>query len=136
MLSKELNKLLTETGPDAPMGQFIRRYWVPALLSEEIPEPDCPPVQVRILGEELVAFRDSPGRGGPAGGPGPPRGPVVVSGRKGGGGAPLHLPGRKVGGRGPRARPARRARRQHLQGPPAPPVVPHARGGGHGVRLP
>src|SRR5262249_9922676 len=64
MLSKELNKLLTETGPDAPMGQFIRRYWVPALLSEEIPEPDCPPVQVRILGEELVAFRDSQGRVG------------------------------------------------------------------------
>src|SRR5881296_3380373 len=64
MLSKELNKLLTETGPDAPMGQFIRRYWVPALLSEEIPEPDSPPVQVRILGEELVAFRDSEGRVG------------------------------------------------------------------------
>jgi phthalate 4,5-dioxygenase len=64
MLSKELNKLLTETGPDAPMGQFMRRYWLPALLSDEIPEPDAPPVQVRLLGEELVAFRDSQGRVG------------------------------------------------------------------------
>src|SRR5919202_1628516 len=44
------------------MGDFFRRYWLPALLSEEIPEPDCPPVQVRLLGEELVAFRDSQGR--------------------------------------------------------------------------
>ncbi len=62
MLSKELNELLTRTGPGAPMGAFLRRYWLPALLSEEIPTPDCPPVQVRLLGEELVAFRDSEGR--------------------------------------------------------------------------
>jgi len=44
------------------MGELIRRYWIPALLAEEIPGADCPPVQVRILGEELVAFRDSRGR--------------------------------------------------------------------------
>jgi phenylpropionate dioxygenase-like ring-hydroxylating dioxygenase large terminal subunit len=44
------------------MGDLIRRYWIPAVMSEEIPVPDCPPVQVRILGEELVAFRDSQGR--------------------------------------------------------------------------
>lgn len=62
MLSKELNELLTRTGRDTPMGQMLRRYWLPALLSEEIPEPDSPPVQVRLLGEELVAFRDSKGR--------------------------------------------------------------------------
>lgn len=62
MLSKEENELLTRTGPGAPMGRLLRRYWVPALLSEEIPTPDCPPVQVRLLGEELVAFRDSNGR--------------------------------------------------------------------------
>ena len=42
----------------------MRRYWVPALLSSEIPEPDCPPVKVRLLGESLVAFRDSSGRVG------------------------------------------------------------------------
>src|SRR5713226_1054073 len=64
MLSKEENALLTRTGPGTPMGELMRRYWVPALLSEEIPDPDGPPVQVRVLGEELVAFRDSQGRVG------------------------------------------------------------------------
>ena len=62
MLSKEDNELLTQINPGTPMGNLIRRYWVPALLSEEIPQPDCPPVRVRMLGEELVAFRDSGGR--------------------------------------------------------------------------
>lgn len=62
MLSKEDNELLTQTHPGTPMGNLIRRYWVPGLLSEEIPEPDCPPVRVRLLGEALVAFRDSQGR--------------------------------------------------------------------------
>ncbi|HTI87990.1 MAG TPA: Rieske 2Fe-2S domain-containing protein [Alphaproteobacteria bacterium] len=62
MLSQKDNDLLTLTGPGTPMGNLIRRYWVPALLSEEIPEPDCPPVRVRIMNEELVAFRDSNGR--------------------------------------------------------------------------
>ena len=62
MLSKEDNELLTQTSSNTPMGNLIRRYWVPALLSEEIPQPDCPPVRVRMLGEELVAFRDSQGR--------------------------------------------------------------------------
>ena len=46
------------------MGKLMRRYWMPALLSEEIPAPDAPPVQVRLMGEELVAFRDSNGRVG------------------------------------------------------------------------
>jgi len=40
----------------------MRRYWIPALLAWELPEPDCPPVRVKLLGEELVAFRDSQGR--------------------------------------------------------------------------
>ena len=44
------------------MGNTLRRYWVPALLASEIPGPDCPPVRVRLLGEDLVAFRDSEGR--------------------------------------------------------------------------
>src|SRR5579871_5866933 len=64
MLTKEQNDLITLTGPGTPMGELMRRYWIPALLTEEVPEPDCPPVQVRILGEELVAFRDSSGRVG------------------------------------------------------------------------
>ena len=62
MLPKEQNELLTRTGPGTPMGELMRRYWIPALLLEEIPEPDSPPVRVRLLGEELVAFRDSEGR--------------------------------------------------------------------------
>lgn len=62
MLSREDNELLTRIGPGAPMGELMRRYWIPALLSEEIPAPDCPPVRVRLLGEDLVAFRDTQGK--------------------------------------------------------------------------
>jgi phenylpropionate dioxygenase-like ring-hydroxylating dioxygenase large terminal subunit len=62
MLTKEQNELLTRTSRGTPMGDFMRRYWIPVLLSEELPAPDCPPVQIRILGEDLVAFRDSQGR--------------------------------------------------------------------------
>ena len=64
MLPQEHNELLTRTAAATPMGELIRRYWIPALLAEEIPEPDCPPVRVRILSEKLVAFRDSHGRVG------------------------------------------------------------------------
>ncbi len=62
MLSNEDNELVTRTNPGTPMGDLIRRYWVPALLSEEIPAPDCPPARVRLMGEDLVAFRDTAGR--------------------------------------------------------------------------
>ncbi len=62
MLSREENELITKTDPSTPAGELFRRYWIPALLIEEIPAPDCPPVRVKLLGEELVAFRDSRGR--------------------------------------------------------------------------
>jgi phenylpropionate dioxygenase-like ring-hydroxylating dioxygenase large terminal subunit len=62
MLSREENELLTRTGPRTAMGEAMRRYWIPALLVREIAEPDGPPVRVRLLGEDLVAFRDSNGR--------------------------------------------------------------------------
>ncbi len=62
MLSVEENERLTRTGPGTPMGQTLRRYWIPALLAWELPEPDCPPVRVKLLGERLVAFRDTNGR--------------------------------------------------------------------------
>ena len=62
MLSCEENELLTRTGPGTAMGEVMRRYWIPALLAREIVEPDGPPVRVRLLGEDLVAFRDSDGR--------------------------------------------------------------------------
>ncbi len=45
MLRKEQNDLLTQTGPGTPMGDFFRCYWMPALLAEELPENDCPPVR-------------------------------------------------------------------------------------------
>src|SRR5713226_4510399 len=64
MLTQEENDLVTRIGPGTPMGDVIRRYWLPALLSWELPEPDCPPVRVKLLGEQLVAFRDTGGRVG------------------------------------------------------------------------
>jgi phenylpropionate dioxygenase-like ring-hydroxylating dioxygenase large terminal subunit len=64
LLKQEDNELLTETGPGTPMGEFFRAFWVPCLTSSEIPEPDCPPVRVFVLGEELLAFRDTEGRVG------------------------------------------------------------------------
>ena len=62
MLKAEQNELLTRTGPGSVMGDLIRRYWIPALLTEELPEPDCAPVRVKLLSERLIAFRDSGGK--------------------------------------------------------------------------
>src|SRR5690349_22458679 len=62
MLPPRENELITRVGPDTPMGHAMRRYWIPACLATEIAEPDCPPVRVKLLGEDLVAFRDSDGR--------------------------------------------------------------------------
>ena len=64
MLTREENQLVTRVGRGTPMGEVMRRYWMPALLAEQLPSPDCPPVRVKLLGEELVAFRDSQGRVG------------------------------------------------------------------------
>ena len=64
MLRKEINELLTQTGTGTPMGELFRQYWVPALLARELPENDCAPVRVKLLGERLIAFRDSEGRYG------------------------------------------------------------------------
>ncbi|HVY57742.1 MAG TPA: Rieske 2Fe-2S domain-containing protein [Xanthobacteraceae bacterium] len=64
MLRKEQNDLLTQTGPGTPMGQLFRCGWIPALLAEELPENECPPVRVKLLSERLLAFRDTQGRYG------------------------------------------------------------------------
>jgi phenylpropionate dioxygenase-like ring-hydroxylating dioxygenase large terminal subunit len=64
MLKTEVNELLTQTGPATPTGELFRRYWIPALLAEELPENDCPPVRVKILSERLIAFRSSDGEYG------------------------------------------------------------------------
>ena len=62
MLPPHENELITRVGQGTPMGNAMRRYWIPACMSSEIPEADCPPVRVKLLGEDLVAFRDSDGR--------------------------------------------------------------------------
>ncbi len=62
MLPPKENELITRVGQGTPMGNTMRRYWIPACLASEIAEPDGPPVRVRLLGEDLVAFRDSEGR--------------------------------------------------------------------------
>jgi nitrite reductase/ring-hydroxylating ferredoxin subunit len=64
MLSREDNELITRVGPGTPMGEVFRRFWLPALLDSELPEPTCPPIRARLLGEDLVAFRDSNGQVG------------------------------------------------------------------------
>jgi phthalate 4,5-dioxygenase len=64
MLSQQENELLTHTGPGTPMGDLFRRFWLPAMLSTELPDPDCPPVKLTLLSEDLVAFRDSSGKVG------------------------------------------------------------------------
>ena len=61
MLSPEDNELLIRVGPGTPMGNLLRCFWQPFALSRELPEPDSDPIRVRLLGEDLVAFRDTNG---------------------------------------------------------------------------
>jgi phenylpropionate dioxygenase-like ring-hydroxylating dioxygenase large terminal subunit len=81
MLSHEDNELLTRVGPGTPMGELMRQYWIPALMSSELPEPDGPPMRVRLLREDLIAFRDSQGRVGLLGNHCPHRGASLFFGR-------------------------------------------------------
>lgn len=64
MLNAADNELLTRTGAGTPMGEYFRRFWMPVLLSWQLPEPDCPPVRLTVMGEALLAFRDTEGRVG------------------------------------------------------------------------
>jgi phthalate 4,5-dioxygenase len=64
VLKAEDNEILTRVGPGTLMGELLRRYWTPACLTAEVPEPGGPPARVRLLGESLVAFRDASGRVG------------------------------------------------------------------------
>ena len=61
MLSREDNELLVRVGPGTAMGNLFRRFWTPVMLASELGGPDSAPVRVDILGENLVAFRDSSG---------------------------------------------------------------------------
>jgi phthalate 4,5-dioxygenase len=61
MLSMEHNDILTRVGPGTPTGELMREYWIPACLPEEL-KPDAPPTRLKLLGEKLIAFRDTEGR--------------------------------------------------------------------------
>lgn len=63
MLTREENELLTQTGPGTPGGELMRRYWQPVAVQADLP-PGSPPMPVRLLGEDLVLFRDEAGRPG------------------------------------------------------------------------
>ncbi len=63
-MREEDNQRLTRVGRGTPMGRLMREYWLPGLLSSELPVPGCAPVRVLLLGEHLVAFRDTRGRVG------------------------------------------------------------------------
>jgi phenylpropionate dioxygenase-like ring-hydroxylating dioxygenase large terminal subunit len=81
MLSKQDNELLCRVGPGTPLGSLMRQYWIPALLSSELPAPDCPPLRLRILGENLIAFRTTSGAVGIVANACPHRGASLFFGR-------------------------------------------------------
>jgi hypothetical protein len=80
MISQELNDSLTRVGPGSDAGEVLRRYWQPAALSDEL-EQGRPVVPVRLLGEDLVLFRDSAGELGLIGRRCPHRGVDLCYGR-------------------------------------------------------
>src|ERR1700704_6392870 len=81
MLKQEENELICRIGPGTPMGNFMREYWVPAMLSSEIPSPDSDPLRVLLLGEQLIGFRDSNGKIGLVANNCPHRGASLFFGR-------------------------------------------------------
>jgi phthalate 4,5-dioxygenase oxygenase subunit len=81
MLSKADNETLCRVGPGTPMGELFRRFWMPALLARELPEPDSDPLRLRLLGEDLVAFRDTNGTVAILGNHCPHRGASLFFGR-------------------------------------------------------
>jgi phenylpropionate dioxygenase-like ring-hydroxylating dioxygenase large terminal subunit len=64
LLTQEENELICRVGLGTPMGNVFREYWLPAMLSEEAPNPDSDPVRILMLGEQLIAFRDTHGKVG------------------------------------------------------------------------
>ena len=96
MLTPQENDLLCRVEGDAPMGALMRRHWIPACLSEEVSEPDGTPARVRLLGEDLVAFRDTDGRLGVVGESCPHRRASLALGRNEGNGLRCLYHGWKV----------------------------------------
>ena len=81
MLSAEDNDILCRVGPGTPMGNVMRQYWIPAVRSDELPAPDSPPLRVKLLGEELIAFRMTSGKVGMIQSACPHRGATLFFGR-------------------------------------------------------
>jgi phthalate 4,5-dioxygenase len=81
MLSAQDNEILTRVGPGTMLGDLMRQYWIPALMSSEMPVPDSPPVRLRLLGEDLIGFRATSGRVGIVANSCPHRGASLFFGR-------------------------------------------------------
>ncbi|MBV9579501.1 MAG: Rieske 2Fe-2S domain-containing protein, partial [Chloroflexi bacterium] len=81
MLSTEDNEILCRVGPGTPMGTLMRLYWIPGALSSELPETDGAPMRLRLLGEDLIAFRVSSGQIGVVQNNCPHRGASLFFGR-------------------------------------------------------
>src|SRR5215467_9459668 len=81
MLSREDNELLARVGPGTAGGAVFRQYWLPAFPSEDLGGPDGDPLRIRLLGEDLIAFRDSSGRVGIVANNCPHRGASLFFGR-------------------------------------------------------
>ncbi len=114
MLNAADNEVLTRVGPGTEMGDLLRQYWVPALLSSELLAADGDPVRVLLLGERLVAFRDTSGQVGlmPHNCPAPRRQPVLRPQRRGR--PALRLSRLEVRRDGPVPRHAQRTGREHV----------------------
>src|ERR1700730_8491478 len=81
MLSRAENELLTRVGPGTAIGALLRRFWQPIALASELPVADGDPLRIRVLGEDLVAFRDSNGTVGLLAANCPHRGASLFFGR-------------------------------------------------------
>ena len=81
MLNKEETELLCRVGPATPMGEVMRQYWIPFARSAELPAPDCAAVRIRLLGEDLIAFRVTTGQVGLVANRCPHRGASLFYGR-------------------------------------------------------
>ena len=81
MLTREENELITRVGPGTLMGDLMRQYWMPAMMSSELPAPDCSPVRLRLLCENLIAFRTTSGDVGVIADACPHRGASLFFGR-------------------------------------------------------
>ena len=109
MLSREDNELLVRVGPDTAMGKLMRLYWIPFLLARDVPA-DGLPYRVRLLGEDLVSFRDTEGKVGLVDQACPHRGAPLIFARNEHGGLRCVYHGWNLAGSSRWTVPARRCR--------------------------